>query len=377
MKKAIYFSCIGFLLLFISACSGKKEKTPHFNLDESIKSGSLKLSLLADNIRCVALETNGEFIIPDDNTHFWASDKYIITLSNKDIRQFSADGKFIRKLATAGKGPDEYSNIFSYTVDNENDILYYGHQGDWQNIYAINLKDGQPAGKINTKCLPRFMQIVQGNILCIPFDYKNDMGYDAFLINPEGRVLDSITSGSRAPGIVITPKLTLIPSNENEPYISRNDSLFPLNFKQLTPVMAMQYSDKFNPETNLEGLQCSYLFKNKDYVIIKKEEVKMQKSESSIMMTINNGATVIIDIRNSEPMIIDHFYVDPLDTEYNYFPSFNLTGKKLVWNISAFNLKELVQKKREEGKTLSPVLQQLDEQLTEESNPVLIISDLK
>ena len=73
------------------------------------------------------------------------------------------------KLANAGKGPDEYSSILSYTVDENKDILYYGHQRDWNHIFAINLKDGQPMGAINTRCLPRHMQIVKGNILCFPF----------------------------------------------------------------------------------------------------------------------------------------------------------------------------------------------------------------
>ena len=55
---------------------------------------------------------------------------------------------------------------------------------------------------------------------------------------------------------------------------------------------------------------------------------------------------------------------------------FKLTGKKLVRKMSAFDLKELARTKRENGEPLPPVLQQLDTQLTEESNPVLIIGNL-
>lgn len=44
--------------------------------------------------------------------------------------------------------------------------------------------------------------------------------------------------------------------------------------------------------------------------------------------------------------------------------------------LSAFLIKEMAEKKTEAGEPLSPLLQQLNEQLTEESNPVLIIGDL-
>lgn len=377
MKKAVCFSYIALLILMLSACNGKKEKNFLFNLDNIITSENLKLSQLTDNIRCIPLETNENFVLPDNTTRYWVSDKYIITLSDKDIRQFSPEGKFVRKLASSGKGPDEYLNIFSYTVDEERDILYFGHQGDWNHIFAIDLKDGKSIGKIETRCLPRYMTTSQGNILCFPFNYQNEANSDAILVHPEGKILESIPTSSSPEGFDITPNLTLIPSNENDLFISRNDSLFQFTFKGFIPLLALQYSDKFDPATHSEGVQWDILFKNKDFVLVQKINIEMKQSEEAIRINMTSNASELIDLQNSTHIRIKGFYIDPLEEEYKNFPSFKLTGKKLVWKMSAFDLKELAQNKREKGETLSPVLQQLDEQLTEESNPVLIIGDLK
>ena len=376
MKKIFYFCCIG--LFLASACSEKKEKNTLIDLDQSFETKELKLSELVTDIRCIPLETNNDFLLPDNSTRYWVSDKYILSISDKDIRQFSSDGKFVRKLASAGKGPDEYSRILSYAVDENNDILYYGHQGDWKHIFAINLKDGRPMGSINTRCLPNQMQIVGGNILCIPYNYQNEVNCDAILITPEGNIIDSIPSvSSPAPSGIISSSMALVKNNEDDIFILRNDSLLHFSFNGYTPILGFRYTDKFDPESHLEGVQWGCLFKNKKHVIIQKNVIAMKKSESMIMVNSTNDMTLLIDLEDFRPVKINQFTIDPLDEKHDKFPSFNLTGEKLVRKMSAFSVKELARTKRENGEMLPPVLQQLDEQLTEESNPVLIVGNLK
>lgn len=376
MKKIFYFCCIGVFLA--SACSEKKEKNTLIDLDQSFETKELKLSELVTDIRCIPLETNNDFLLPDNSTRYWVSDKYILSISDKDIRQFSPDGKFIRKLANAGKGPDEYSYILSYTVDENNDILYYGHQSDWKHIFAISLKDGRPMGSINTRCLPSQMQIVGGNILCIPYNYQNEVNCDAILITPEGNIIDSIPSvSSPAPSGIISRSMALVTNNEDDIFTFQNDSLLHFSFNGYTPILGFRYTDKFDPESHLEGVQWGCLFKNKKHVVIQKNVIAMKKSESMIMVNSTNDMTLLIDLEDFRPVKINQFTIDPLDEKYDNFPSFNLTGKKLVRKMSAFSVKELARTKRENGETLPPVLQQLDEQLTEESNPVLIVGNLK
>lgn len=376
MKRIFYYCCIGITLLFSIACSEKKEKNILIDLDQSFPTKQLRLSDLADNIRCIPLETNGDFILPDNTINYWISDKYIVSICNKAIRLFSPDGKFIRKVATAGKGPDEFSQIFCYTVDEDNDVLYCVQMTDWKNILAIDLQGKQGIKKVYTGCLPRYIQTIQGNILCVSFNYRNEVNCDAVLVNPEGKIIDSIPTTSTPTGSMTTEKLSLEKNNENALFIRRNDTLLHFNFKSSTPIMAFRYANKFDPDIHPEGVQWDICFKTKDYVLMQKTSLKLKENSSSSMLSMKKEATLLIDARNLQPSKISQFTTDLLEEQQDEFP-FILTGKKLVRTMSAFEVKKLARTQRENGKTLSPTLQQLDEQLTEESNPVLIVGDLR
>lgn len=378
MKSIFYICGIGISLLLTSACSEKKEKNILIDLDQSFKTKEIKLSELTDNIKCIPLETTEEFVLPDNSVRYWVSDKYIITLSNKDIRQFSPEGKYIRKLASAGKGPEEYNSIISYTVDEINDVLYYGHTGDWQNITAINLQNRQHMGKIRTRSLPGAMQTVEGNILYLPLNYNNLSKCDILLLSPEGKVLDSLPSPSdNNANILGSTSHSPVPSIEEAIFLHHNDTLFHFDFKQPVPIIAVRYLNKFSPEINLNGVSWQLLFKNKNYVIAQKQLINMQRNENSVRASMRNDDHLFIDLHTLTPQKIEKFYIDPLQKEYDNFPSFHLTGKKLSYPVSAFSIKELVRTREEDGESVPPLLRQLDEQLTEESNPVLIVGDLK
>ena len=355
MKRIFRDYCIVIALLFSIACNEKKEKNILIDLDQSFPTKQLRLSDLADNIRCIPLETNGDFILPDNNTRYWFSDKYIISIDNKAIRLFSPDGKFIRKIATAGKGPEEFSQIFCYTVDEDNDVLYCGQMTDWKNILAIELQGKQGIRKIYTGCLPRYIQVIQGNILCVSFNYRNDVNCDAVLVNPDGKIIDSIPATSPPTGSMAAEKLSLERNNENTLFIRRNDTLLHFNFKGTTPLMAFRYANKFEPETHPEGVQWDICFKTKDYVLMQKTILKLKEDQSSSILSMKKETTLLIDTRNLQPSEISQFTTDPLEEQQNEVP-FILTGKKLVRTMSAFEVKELARTQRQNSFSRPPTI---------------------
>ena len=375
MKRNIHMLAIAIFLFSAWSCQENKVKFGTIDLESPGSTQNLKFSQLAGNIRCIPFETLPDFILPDDNVRLWVSGKYIITISDQDIRQFSPEGKFIRKLASAGKGPDEYANLLSYTVDEQNDILYYGHQNDWENIYAINLRDGQPAGKINTGCLPISMSVMDGNILCIPLKVRTEKQLDAFLITPSGKITDSIPTPPSGEKFGFSMNKGLIPGNK-EWHILKNDTVFRLDFKQIQPVATIRCDNKFNMDAGTDGNTYEILFKTKDYLLTGKQSVEMKRSEQVFSIGIHRTATFLTDVHTFKTGKLDKFYLDILDQEYSDFPDLNVSGQKIFWLASAFDIKNLAKEKREAGQTLSPALQQLDEQLTEESNPVIIVGDL-
>lgn len=391
MKRNIRLLTIILFLLSVWACQGKKQEKKQevrqeteqkevkfgtIDLENPENTQNLKFSQLAGNIRCIPLETTPDFIIPDNNTDLWVSDKYIITISDKDIRQFSPEGKFIRKLASSGKGPDEYIRLISYTVDEQNDIFYYGHQGDYNSIYAISLRDGQPAAKIrNTACLPAEMSVINGNIFCLPLSSVTKK-LEAFLITPSGKIIDSIpdltlpkpSGGISGP----TRRTTRLLKGNKELHILKKDTVFRLNSGQLQAVAEIRL--KTAPSGNISSVY-QIRFKNKDYFITAKQNV--ENSSGSVTLHLDSYVSLITDAHTFKTTRLDKFIIDPLDQELPDVPTMYVSGGKLSCIIGTFDLKNLAKAKREAGQTLPPALQQLDAQLTEDSNPVIIVGDLK
>lgn len=377
MKTPVIFNWIWVLLLLVMACNEKKHETLLVDLDETYDTKTLKMSDLATNVRCIPLETVEDFVVPDNNLDIWVSDKYIVTLSDKDIRLFSGDGKYLRKLASAGKGPDEYFYVLSCMVDEENDILYYGHQGDWASICAIDLKTGKALEKLTTGCLPMYMRMVDGNIFCIPSTYNSRADYSVFTITPQGEIIDSLPKPASNKRVISLSETKLIQGIGKELFIARNDSVYKFDYKNPSLLAAFKYTGKFDAETNPEGTNIDVILKSRDGFLLRSQHMVMKKNGNSTSLRIEAGKTWQLDTKDGKMFEIDKLYVDPLDEDYSNPPYLHVTGKKICWKLSAFDVKKLADSKREDGKELSPVLQQLDEQLTEQSNPVIIVGDLK
>jgi hypothetical protein len=85
---------------------------------------ALDLSQLLDEVNFVKLETNDDIKLSSGK---WTiGEKYLIGFCyNLGIFQFTSDGRFIRKLAGMGNGPQEVSFPIWTTTENENQILIF------------------------------------------------------------------------------------------------------------------------------------------------------------------------------------------------------------------------------------------------------------
>ena len=107
-----------------------------------------------DNIRIVALETVDEAMIAGNS--FLIGNDYILVMMGGYFYQFSSDGKFIRVLVKQGRGPGELPNMgrnISYNINEELDLLYITCIAD---IYLYRLSSGEFLGKKN---IPEFREL--------------------------------------------------------------------------------------------------------------------------------------------------------------------------------------------------------------------------
>lgn len=374
--KTLLFPLLLFLL-FCGSCTQSAHTLPVIDLNNATGSEELKLSQLAENIRILPLETQEDNILPDDRSYFWVSDKYIVVIHDKSIELFDSNGKYIRKLARAGKGPDEYQYLLSHTVDENRDLFYYVHNGDREHIYVINLKEEKPIQKIHVPCMPLQLKMAGENLLCVPNPYAKELSTELVLLDPKGEILDSLPGRPEAKKRTFSLISSLLPCNEQETYYQYEDTIFRLNFKQPQPFATLQYLNKFNAETNLQGHGHKIILKTPDYLIVGLQNIDMKKNENMISVKTTSESTFRVNTRDFKPVKISSFHIDPLQWDEKEFPGFQQVNNKIFWKISAYRLKEILQTQREKGITIAPELEQLDGQLTEESNPVLIVGDLK
>lgn len=102
----------------------------------------LEWEQVVKNSRLVRLETKPEVLL-EGFLKIWTGEKYIITYGDEEMHQFTSDGKYIRRLAVAGRGPEEFKNIMGLTVDEKRDRLYFSHWGNLEELRVIDLKSGK------------------------------------------------------------------------------------------------------------------------------------------------------------------------------------------------------------------------------------------
>lgn len=116
------------LAVFVS-CTRKAENRPlytvekdgqeilHLDFRSVADTITLKLSDIVEDVKFIQLETNEESMLnisglrptQMNKESLWVGEKYIIAVDNsRGLFQFTIEGKFVRKLASPGRGPCEF-----------------------------------------------------------------------------------------------------------------------------------------------------------------------------------------------------------------------------------------------------------------------------
>lgn len=141
MTKTLYI----IIILLLAGCTGSRNTVPVYNTDQVKEHTTIRLTDIFPKIRIVPLETHSDFLVHAyyGNYKIIANDTYIITAANNAIHQFdAATGKHIRRLASAGNGPNEYQDFKSAAIDNTKNILYIQYFGNLEKILAVDLGTG-------------------------------------------------------------------------------------------------------------------------------------------------------------------------------------------------------------------------------------------
>lgn len=151
MQK-IYSSFLSFSLLLLLSCGGKQTQTaevaeqpavPEFPQTVPFESGieterEVLLSQIADSVQYIPLETNNSCLIKSLNTGgIVRTQKYWFLPWVETLFQFTADGKFVRKIGSKGGGPGEYTWVQGVDVDEQKGLVFMLTTSQKINVYDI------------------------------------------------------------------------------------------------------------------------------------------------------------------------------------------------------------------------------------------------
>ena len=373
-----------FLLILVTSCNGRISQKPFpvIDLQNPGDTRDIYLSELLDDIHIVKLETRDEILL-GQYTSYLAGEKFIITIDDNKILQFSNNGGFLRTLARAGNGPEEFLRAEAFALDDKNDILYINHRGDSRNILVFDLKTGNRLKRIPTGVDNLISQIIVSRDSMLTVVPRMNKDYNLYNLSTSGKFVDGIAP----PDVKEIGLQTSIDMVMNELYYmpKEYDTLYLVKGTSCKPYCFFHIEDRFTYENNeignfvyLSANTPGFMIANKAHASIKLnddgETFSMNADKQTRYLISKNDFTVVeIKDFNNDFLGID----EDLDQWDNYLYITNNLGYVVY---SSFELKQKIAKALESNKLDNLIKQRisaLNLEIKENDNPVLVIGNLK
>lgn len=416
--KAGKIVVIALLAIGLVACKNdakrsadEAEKVYTFNIDGTKTYTDLKLSDLADHFRLIPLETTEESLL--GRADFYIGDQYILAYTNKGVYKFSPEGKFIKKIINAGKGPQEISEFYTplkFFVD-KNNLLYIN---DYQHNDKILVYDvlAETFKEPVKRCIPGYWSSIAVNdtgvIAGTPNTPRADDSthYVVIFQDAGGDFISGIPNVKRQKGMgdneELSYQMASIMLSENGLRIRyvNDDTLYRIKDNKLTPYVILEFDNPRNfPPASLpqQGDRMIYFpdADANDFMIINamvsKGSKTIQHGGRMAIVVDNDSKYVFLDKVNGSSSLIKT-YVDDLigktqdilqiikdKKEAPDFPEI-LQNNKLMVVYDAYEILDAAEKGITESgfpKEITDQLQTISKNLKEEDNPVLLVGELK
>lgn len=161
----IMFLYCGFILL---SCSSSIKKDP-ICYDVTTLRNSKEQFVFKEQLTYIPLETNPVCLIGGVHKVILASD-FIFILSGDVLYQFGINGKYIRKIGSKGRGPEEYGTIADVTVDESDGHIYVC------DLQKVNIYDfsGRYLGKKNHDGFWKRFEVIDNMYVINPLNYMGN-----------------------------------------------------------------------------------------------------------------------------------------------------------------------------------------------------------
>ncbi|MDX2415386.1 MAG: 6-bladed beta-propeller [Bacteroidales bacterium] len=266
------------LLVIVVSCVDDNDNTMIIGLDTPKGSDEVQIGDLFNGPRLIKLETADSLFLPS-NFQYWLGEDHLIVFTRSQILQFSADGRFIRLLKQRGRGPDEFSRVCCYDVDESNDVLYYLDLKAKGKLILLDLLDGTEMEYIT---LPESIDLdysgikilPDGRILCFNSFYEESLNL-CYYLEEGGEPQEIIKKPNWMRENPPTAYWSYIGSYDNKiSYMNGiTDTLFRLENSGLSSEFFIELEVRYHPNDRPSGFFPAIAFESNRYLLIKRMEV--------------------------------------------------------------------------------------------------------
>lgn len=372
MKTPIYLMAIG--LIFASCNNTNTSNFPYLiDLESSISNiNSIPLSTLGTNLEYVALETDTACLIQGISNAF-LTDSLIFVSDYDKLLKFDRNGNFVKQIGKKGRGPGEYPSLGNFIIDEDNQeifvlssriVLIFDFQGNFIRDFKIDFPCRQ------------FMLNQNKELIFHPFNFANpgiDTVYSWYITDRTG---------------VIRTKL--------------ENTLKRTNKALVVPISPLYMYDK-TPHLMEFGVDTLYCYENdekKPYAIFNLGKLKFPPDPTMAEVPEINGKIWVNEIRETKKLffvnlcwdlsdsisnciydkssssfsiLMNGGFANDIDGGLTFWPKKIINDNLFIDYVDAFKLINSTKNIQLNSKKQSSKLDDIKKQLSETSNPVLII----
>lgn len=363
------------------SCTSEKKSTPVIDLQNTTQTKLVNLSEMLYDIDIVRLGTSLEIML-SEYAYFLVNERYIVAIDQEKILQFSREGKFIRVLAQAGRGPDEFIRAEVYDIDDKNDILYINHRGDSKHIIAYNLKNGERIKKFPTGIDNLLSQMFVVNDSTLLINARMNKEYNLFYLSTTGELMNGIAPPEEK-GIGLMTTIGKV--SDKYFYMPKEyDTLYVFDNLALEPYCFFDVDDRFTLDNNETG---NFIFLPSiapKFIIVNKVHAKIKLNDDGETFTMWGDESTLFWIDRADYSVsrITGFHNDyfGIDEDFDPWENYLIVDNDLAFiKYPSFELKQSIEEALDSEKLNEDVkhkISSLYEIIDENDNPILVIGKL-
>ncbi len=371
MKTHIFLIVTGLLL---ASCNSRNNSDLPYQIDlekniTNIK--SIPLSTLGTKLEYVPLDSDTTCLVQSISNAF-LTDSFIFVSDYNRLLQFDKNGKYLKQIGSKGRGPGEYPSLGNFIIDKNNReiyvlssrlILVYDFNGNFKRDFKIEFPCRQ------------FILNENNELIFHPFNMPTpttDPVYSWYITDKTGMIQTKIVNTlKRVNKGLIVPVSPLYMYN-NTPYFMEFgvDTLYHYDNNEKKPYAIFYPGNlKLPPDPTMSEAPA---INGKIWVSEIRETKKLLFVNLWWDLSDSISNCVFDKSSSSFTLLKDNGFTNDIDGGLTFWPKKIINDNLMLDYVDAFTLIKYL-KDKNQNKEETSQLNDVVNQLTETSNPVLII----